>query len=31
MKHYFNQLLGSLAVKYPKVFGRFVLFNPKDI
>jgi hypothetical protein len=27
----FNRLLGRLAVKYPKLFGRFVRFNPKDI
>lgn len=27
----FNRLLGRLAVKYPKIFGRFVRFNLKDI
>jgi hypothetical protein len=30
-KKYFNRLLGRLAVKYPKVFGRFISFNLKDI
>lgn len=31
MKKYFNQSLGRLAIKYPKLFGRFVSFNVKDI
>jgi hypothetical protein len=31
MKKHLNRMLGSLAVKYPKVFGRFVLFNSRDI
>jgi hypothetical protein len=31
MKKQFNRMLGRLAVKYPRIFARFISFNIKDI
>jgi hypothetical protein len=31
MKKQFNRMLGRLAVKYPRIFSRFISFNLKDI